>query len=111
MRFKLTFICMLVSLMGWSQHIIPRFETLGINDGLPHSSVYGIYQDKKGCMWFGTPDGLCRYDGNSLRTFRYNAKNDTDIVNNKFYLRSGLALAKQRLPFNLYGWGRCAYPA
>ncbi|MES2108825.1 MAG: two-component regulator propeller domain-containing protein [Bacteroidota bacterium] len=82
MRFKLTIVCVLISLAGWSQRIIPRFETLGINDGLPHSSVYGIYQDKKGFMWFGTPDGLCRYDGNTLCTFKYQAKSNTDIVNN-----------------------------
>ncbi|MCO5948374.1 ligand-binding sensor domain-containing protein [Mucilaginibacter flavidus] len=82
MRFKLALICMLISQSGWSQRTIPRFETLSSNDGLPHSSVYGIRQDKKGFMWFGTPDGLCRYDGSSLHTFRYQAKSDTDAVNN-----------------------------
>jgi ligand-binding sensor domain-containing protein len=37
-----------------AQPIIPRFETLGVNDGLPHSSVYSILQDKKGFMWFSS---------------------------------------------------------
>jgi signal transduction histidine kinase/streptogramin lyase len=82
MRLNFVLLFMLIGLTGWSQRIIPRFETLGINDGLPHSSVYGVYQDKKGFMWFGTPDGLCRYDGSTLQTFRYQAKNDTDNVNN-----------------------------
>ncbi len=33
-------------------------------------------------MWFGTPDGLCRYDGSELRTFKYHPKNSNDTVNN-----------------------------
>ncbi len=33
-------------------------------------------------MWFGTPDGLARYDGTELRGFKYSAKNATDVVNN-----------------------------
>ncbi|MCY7422195.1 MAG: hypothetical protein LH478_10700 [Chitinophagaceae bacterium] len=45
-----------------AQSIIPRFRTSGINEGLPHSSVNSILQDKKGFMWFCTPDGLCRYE-------------------------------------------------
>ena len=67
---------------AYSQTIIPRFESLGVNDGLPHSSVYSITQDKKGFMWFGTPDGLCRYDGSELRVFKYNAEDSGDIINN-----------------------------
>lgn len=60
-----------------AQPIIPRFENLGVNDGLSHSSVYNIYQDKKGYMWFGTPNGLCRYDGNHFQNYQYrDAKNN-----------------------------------
>ena len=65
-----------------AQTIIPRFENLGVNDGLPHSSVYSIQQDKKGFMWFGTADGLCRYDGSVLKTFKYSAHYEQDVVNN-----------------------------
>ena len=68
--------------IGYSQTIIPRFEQLSVNDGLPHSSVYSILQDKTGFMWFGTADGLCRYDGTTLVPFRYVAKYSEDVVNN-----------------------------
>ena len=67
---------------GFAQNIIPRFENLGVNDGLPHSSVYSIIQDKRGFMWFGTPDGLCRYDGSVLLGFKYNPESANDIANN-----------------------------
>jgi ligand-binding sensor domain-containing protein/signal transduction histidine kinase len=53
-----------------AQNIIPRFETIGVNDGLSQSSVYNIYQDKKGFMWFGTADGLNRYDGQFIKVFK-----------------------------------------
>ncbi len=40
-----------------------KFEHLGLEEGLSQSSIYGIAQDKQGFMWFGTEDGLNRYDG------------------------------------------------
>ncbi len=33
-------------------------------------------------MWFGTADGLCRYDGSELQTFKYVGINKQDLVNN-----------------------------
>lgn len=46
-----------------------RFKRITINDGLSLSSVYCIYQDSKGFMWFGTEDGLNRYDGQSITVY------------------------------------------
>ena len=46
-----------------------RFKRLTINDGLSLSSVYHIYQDSKGFMWFGTEDGLNKYDGQSITVY------------------------------------------
>ncbi|MEN8158076.1 MAG: two-component regulator propeller domain-containing protein [Bacteroidota bacterium] len=46
-----------------------RFKRITINDGLSLSSVYNIYQDSKGFMWFGTEDGLNKYDGQSVTVF------------------------------------------
>lgn len=37
--------------------------------GLPSNSVYDIFQDRKGFMWFATGKGICRYDGSSFMTF------------------------------------------
>ncbi len=60
----------LIVITAKSQSFIKDFESLSINEGLPHSSVYSIIQDKRGFMWFGTADGLCRYDGTELKPFR-----------------------------------------
>ena len=41
----------------------PRFAHLSVEDGLSQSSVEHILQDRDGLMWFGTQEGLNRYDG------------------------------------------------
>jgi signal transduction histidine kinase/ligand-binding sensor domain-containing protein/CheY-like chemotaxis protein len=48
-----------------------NFRVIDPADGLPSTRVVGIAQDKKGYMWFATEDGLVRYDGIALRTYRY----------------------------------------
>ena len=34
-----------------------------VDDGLSSNHVYGIVQDSVGFIWFGTDNGLCRFDG------------------------------------------------
>lgn len=46
------------------------FRTMDIRNGLSQNTVYQILQDKKGFMWFGTKDGLNRYDGLSFRIYK-----------------------------------------
>ncbi len=83
MKVLLLLFIWLCSIVGTNaQSLIPRFETLGVNDGLPHSSVYSLLQDKRGFMWFGTADGLCRYDGNALVTYKYIPPAGEDASNN-----------------------------
>jgi hypothetical protein len=38
-------------------------------DGLPSATVYDITEDKDGFIWFGTENGLCRFDGKNFKTF------------------------------------------
>lgn len=46
-----------------------RSSRLTVTDGLANNSVRCIYQDQKGFIWFGTLDGLNRYDGSAFLTF------------------------------------------
>lgn len=55
------------------------FKTLDIKDGLSQNTVNAILQDRQGFMWFGTKDGLNRFDGLSFRIFK---KEDSDLGNN-----------------------------
>ena len=42
------------------------FERVSLEQGLSQSTVLGVFQDSRGFMWFGTEDGLNRYDGVSF---------------------------------------------
>ena len=60
-----------------------KFNHLSIEDGLSQATVYSILQDHKGFMWFGTADGLNRYDGYSFEIFRNDPLDSTSISNNE----------------------------
>jgi ligand-binding sensor domain-containing protein/serine phosphatase RsbU (regulator of sigma subunit) len=59
-----------------------NFNNLNTKHGLSQSSVTVIFQDKKGFMWFGTQDGLNRYDGYNFKVFRNNPSDSTTISEN-----------------------------
>lgn len=59
-----------------------RFEHISSEQGLSQSVVYCILQDRKGAMWFGTPDGLFRFDGYSFEEFRNKQKDSSSLPAN-----------------------------
>jgi hypothetical protein len=58
-----------------------RFAHLSTAQGLSQNSVRCIYQDRYGFMWFGTEDGLNRYDGYQFTIFRPDPKDPSAISN------------------------------
>ena len=58
------------------------FNHLDRNDGLSHNTVFEVAQDYQGYMWFGTADGLNRYDGYNFTVFRHNPADTTSLSNN-----------------------------
>ena len=48
-----------------------RFEHLSVDDGLSHSAIHDMVQDRHGFLWFATRNGLNRYDGRSFRVFQH----------------------------------------
>ncbi|QLC64790.1 response regulator [Flavobacterium sp. LPB0248] len=54
--------------IGYSQDSPVKF--LDISSGLSHNSIRSIFQDNDGYMWFGTYDGLNRYDGYNFKVYR-----------------------------------------
>lgn len=47
-----------------------RFIHFTEQEGLSNNLVLDILQDKSGCMWFATKNGLTRFDGNHYTTYR-----------------------------------------
>lgn len=46
------------------------YRTYQTENGLSHNSVWAVMQDSRGFLWFGTNDGLNRFDGLNCRVFR-----------------------------------------
>ena len=51
-------------------------------DGLPQGGVHATLQDSQGFMWFGTEDGLVRYDGQELVRYGYSRKEGHGLPGN-----------------------------
>lgn len=59
-----------------------KFDQIGLEQGLSQSTVYAITQDKQGFMWFGTDDGLNRFDGYSVKVFKNNPSDSNSVSDN-----------------------------
>lgn len=64
-----------VNLLIFAQRL-PNIESLTVDDGLCFRHVNSITQDKNGLMWFGTTNGLSRYDG--YRFVSFGKETETD---------------------------------
>jgi ligand-binding sensor domain-containing protein/signal transduction histidine kinase len=62
-----------------------QFEQFTIAHGLPHNTVRCILQDSEGFLWFGTPNGLARYDGYGFKVYKHDPDDSTSISNSFVY--------------------------
>lgn len=69
--------------LGWSlvsaQPQRLDFERIGTEQGLSHLTVTAIFQDSQGYVWFGTIDGLNRFDGYQAKVYRHDPDVPTSI--------------------------------
>jgi len=56
-----------------------KFEHITNLDGLSHNNVTSIYQDSDGFMWFGTHDGLNKYDGYNFVIYYHDPKDSSSL--------------------------------
>ena len=64
----------------------PFYYRIDRSKGLPSNTVYDIFQDATGFIWFSGSFGLCRYDGSRFLTFEVNhtsSKSGTGIKQDK----------------------------
>jgi methyl-accepting chemotaxis protein/ligand-binding sensor domain-containing protein len=72
-----------------------NFQHLETAQGLSMNNVNDIIQDQYGFMWFGTEDGLNRFDGYEFRIYRQNEKDPRSLANS--FIRALLYDSKNRL--------------
>lgn len=83
MKNKLLLLTMLlatVSCTVWARDYHFRHYTNDV--GLSHNTVNSIIQDTRGFMWFGTKDGLNRFDGKQFKSYYHRNSDSTSIRNN-----------------------------
>ncbi|TXD46757.1 hybrid sensor histidine kinase/response regulator transcription factor [Polaribacter sp. IC073] len=82
--FFLSFVLVLFSAKAQdfsSSNQLLKFKQFSLTEGLSQSSVLCILQDSRGFIWFGTRDGLNKYDGHTFITYRYNYRDKNSISN------------------------------
>ena len=60
-----------------------KFENLNTEEGLSSSTCLEVFQDSQGFLWFGTIDGLNKYNGYEFEIFRPVLNDSTSISNNR----------------------------
>ncbi|MBI4930312.1 MAG: SpoIIE family protein phosphatase [Bacteroidetes bacterium] len=72
--------CLLFSLFCFSQDV--KFSRIGSDEGLSQASVNCILQDSKGYMWFGTQDGLNKYNGYEMIVYKNDPSDSNSLSSN-----------------------------
>lgn len=61
------------------------FRQYEVEQGLSHNTIFSSMQDSKGFMWFGSKDGLNRFDGRQFKVFRRVPSDSLSLGNNHIY--------------------------
>jgi signal transduction histidine kinase/ligand-binding sensor domain-containing protein len=59
-----------------------RFEHITVEDGISQNNTITILQDSDGFMWFGSEDGLNKYDGQNFTIYRHDPDNTNSLSDN-----------------------------
>lgn len=89
LRYRISYLCFAWCVAGminaYAQFSNITFDHVTIEDGLSQSTVFAISQDEQGFMWFGTRDGLNRFDGRRIKVFRNDPDDSSAISDNTIY--------------------------
>ena len=66
---------------NWA-HCQKKISFQSLHDGISNYHIKCIFQDSKGFMWFGTQDGLNKFDGNHFRNYENSVSDSNSISNN-----------------------------
>ena len=59
-----------------------RFERISLKEGLSQATINAILQDDQGYMWFGTEDGLNKYDGYNFTVYKHDSEDSLTLSDN-----------------------------
>ncbi|MFD2968720.1 hybrid sensor histidine kinase/response regulator transcription factor [Sphingobacterium bambusae] len=82
-RFIITLIILLLITIDLGAQNSNQVQTIGIDQGLSNNNVTKIYKDKEGFMWFGSYDGLNRYDAYTFKIYRNDPSDINSLPDNR----------------------------
>jgi ligand-binding sensor domain-containing protein len=65
--------------LWFSQQKEYKFINFSSKNGLSSNSINAIVKDNNGFMWFGTEDGLNKFDGQNFKVYRHKETDSTSI--------------------------------
>ncbi|MGE5519105.1 MAG: two-component regulator propeller domain-containing protein, partial [Candidatus Dadabacteria bacterium] len=77
------FLCLFYLFSAGAQSLDINFTSLRTKDGLSSNSVNAIIKDKQGLIWFGTEDGLDKFDGTNFTIYRHKQGDATTLQANE----------------------------
>lgn len=85
---KFGVICITIALLAGCPSLFGQgyyFRHYQVENGLSNNTVFCSLQDSKGFMWFGTKDGVNRFDGINFKVFRPDPADPHSLGNNFVY--------------------------
>src|SRR4051812_43707791 len=83
---KLVLLCLMPLACTWNLYAQQQeinFTALTTKDGLSSNNVTAILKDQHGLMWFGTDDGLAKFDGINFTIYRQRSGDSTSLPANE----------------------------
>lgn len=82
---KIVALCLCLSSIAQADNENIRFQKIALEQGLSQEFLTSAFQDSEGFMWFGTQEGLNRYDGYQFKVFTYSMRNDKSLSSDWIY--------------------------
>ena len=82
-RLTLLFLCCTFCNLSLGQYRNVKFRHLDAVDGLSSNTCLSLFQDSDGYLWFGTINGLNKFDGYDFEVYKSVLNDSTSISNNR----------------------------
>lgn len=76
--YLISIICLVISSITYAQ----KFEKFSNKEGFDQNTILAIEQDLYGFLWYGTANGLIRYDGYEFKTYTTQSKTEGHLSSN-----------------------------
>ncbi|WP_420153231.1 hybrid sensor histidine kinase/response regulator transcription factor [Siphonobacter sp.] len=84
-RYLFSVLLLLWGIGSGAQPHYSNFKSYQVADGFSSNTITCILQDRRGFMWFGSRNGLNRFDGHTVKVFHHSVKDSLSLGSNTVY--------------------------